>query len=437
MKILILTTSHPKKNAGIVASDLFKGLNEIKGNDVRLVTKDWDKYKNKNINSIDTNFTEYKRRVFNFLRRIVNKLSKILIGNNKIIDSEIKSDPDYAMLVNDQTVLFYNTERILNRAGFTPDIIIVLFMPHFLSFQNLHELNRLTNAPIYLYLMDMAPLTGGCHYAWDCKGYLGKCGNCPALFSKTEHDQSRINWDFKNKYLEKTNITAIAGTEWQYRQLQNSSLFSNKSKFKILLGIDDCMFKPGNKDEARDIFKLPQNKKIIFFGAAYFDRNRNKGFKELINALEILKTNTIDLTNIHIAIAGNRKEELDSLFPFDFTYLGYLNHNQLATAFQAADLFVSPSIEDSGPMMVNQSIMCGTPVVAFEMGVALDLVITGRTGYLAKLKNCDDLANGINYVIKLSDNEYRTMSENCRQLALSTYTYQIQIQKFIDIFNIK
>ncbi len=31
-----------------------------------------------------------------------------------------------------------------------------------------------------LYMMDMAPMTGGCHYAWDCEKYKMKCGGCPA-----------------------------------------------------------------------------------------------------------------------------------------------------------------------------------------------------------------------------------------------------------------
>jgi glycosyltransferase involved in cell wall biosynthesis len=45
--------------------------------------------------------------------------------------------------------------------------------------------------------------------------------------------------------------------------------------------------------------------------------------------------------------------------------------------------------------MINESIMCGTPVVSFRMGVAEDLIINGETGYIVKLKNIRDLANGI------------------------------------------
>jgi glycosyltransferase involved in cell wall biosynthesis len=434
MKILILTTSHPEINAGIVAYDLYKGLKEIKGNDVRLLTKAWDRYNDKNIISIDTDITEYLRRAWDLRRKIVKKLLKVLFGYKANEEPQIRTNPDYAVQGADQTITFYKTTKLLKRAGFMPDAVIVLFMPHFLSYKNLYELNQSTKAPVLIYCMDMAPMTAGCHYAWDCKGYQETCGNCPALYSSNEYDQSNINWEFKKKYIDKTNIFAIAGTEWQYRQLQSSSLFNSKPKHKILLGIDDELFKPGNKNNAREYFSLPPDKKIIFFGAAYYDRNRNKGFKELIEALNILKNNVIDPFTIHLAIAGHRSQPLEDKLPFEHTYLGYLNYSQLVKGFQASDLFVCPSIEDSGPMMINQSIMCGTPVVSFEMGVALDLVITGQTGYRARLGDTGDLARGMKYISQCDDQEYTKISENCRDIGLNLCHPQVQVGKIMELF---
>jgi len=279
-------------------------------------------------------------------------------------------------------------------------------------------------------------ITGGCHYAWDCKSYLNSCGNCPALFSNNKNDQSFINFNYKKNYIEKSSILPIVCTEWQFIQLSKSSLFTNKSVHKVLLGIDDQLFKPGNKNEAKNFFHLPQDKKIIFFGAVFFDRFRNKGFKELIQALSIVKNDFSNSSNIHLAIAGNSTIELSECLPFKYTFLGYLNHEELAEAFRAADLFVSPSIEDSGPMMINQSIMSGTPVVAFEMGVAIDLVVSGETGYKAKLNDCKDLANGIMNVLNLKDSEYLNMSNKCRELGLQLCHTRVQSNQIMNIINL-
>jgi glycosyltransferase involved in cell wall biosynthesis len=115
--------------------------------------------------------------------------------------------------------------------------------------------------------------------------------------------------------------------------------------------------------------------------------------------------------------------------------LGLLaNNEQLAAAYQAADIFVCPSIEDAGPMMINQSIMTGTPVVSFEMGVALDLVITGETGFRAKLKDSADFARGLNDILQLDDKAYRKMCSTCRELGLRLFHPSIVKEQFNKLF---
>ncbi|MBE0637792.1 MAG: glycosyltransferase [Bacteroidales bacterium] len=383
----------------------------------------WDRYP-------DQNIIPFQTQVEHYWQKAISK-AKRLMGLFGLKSKSIQTDPDYSVQDYDQTITNYSTKRILKNAPFTPDAIIVLFMQNFLSYKNLHELNQLTKAPVFLYMMDMAPMTGGCHYAWDCKGYTGMCGKCPALYSKVENDQSRKNWEFKKYYVDKTDLTIIAGTEYQFRQLEKSSLFAQKRKAKILLGINPELFKPGSQSEARKLFDLPLKTKIIFFGAVSAG-NKRKGFNELVKALNLLKTNNPDL-ELHLAIAGNANEQLTNNLPYSYTLIGYLNHEKLAKAFQAADLFLCPSIEDSGPMMINQSIMTGTPVVAFEMGVALDLVITVETGYRAKLKDTDDMVEGIRQILELNENEYITMKSKCRNLGLRLCSPNAQSVNFNNI----
>ena len=68
--------------------------------------------------------------------------------------------------------------------------------------------------------------------------------------------------------------------------------------------------------------------------------------------------------------------------------------------------------------MVNQAMMCGTPVVAFNIGVALDLVITNTTGYLAKLFDIEDFSNGIKAIYDLPSDKRNKMRANCRKIIL-------------------
>jgi len=412
MKILILSKSDPYKNAGIVAKDLLDGLKNHEGNEVKLIVKVWGHYPDKDIIPIDSFFMYNQKRLF---RKGFNLLKRLGLFRK----NTFKTNRDYNVQDYDQTITYFSTKKILKKAGFTPDAILVLFMQNFLSYKNIYELNHITKASIFLYLMDMAPMTGGCHYAWDCKGYEKQCGKCPALFSDNHPDQSHINWKFKKEFVEKTNITVIAGTEWTFQRLKKNSIFINKQKHKILLPIDQNVYKPANKKSARKQLGLPLDKKIIFFGAVSIKIKR-KGFNELMKALNILNDQMADENkkNIHLAVAGKESSEFEEHLPFTNTVLGYLSHTGLAKAFQAADVFVSPSIEDSGPMMINQSIMCGTPVVSFEMGVALDLVHTGKTGYRAKLFDSKDLSEGIRYIIFLNNERYLEIKKNCRNVGI-------------------
>jgi len=140
------------------------------------------------------------------------------------------------------------------------------------------------------------------------------------------------------------------------------------------------------------------------------------------------------LNNIAI-ITIEKKNDENLKLPFKEYYFDILKEGEeLALAYQAADVFVCSSVEDSGPMMVNESIMCGTPVVSFDIGVALDLVFTGKTGYRAKLKDSLDLSLGIKFILELTEKKAQEIRNNCRNLALRKYSTKIQRDEFIELF---
>jgi glycosyltransferase involved in cell wall biosynthesis len=77
--------------------------------------------------------------------------------------------------------------------------------------------------------------------------------------------------------------------------------------------------------------------------------------------------------------------------------------------------------------------MSGTPVVSFEMGVSLDLVISGETGYRARLKDSSDMAMGIYNILNLNAADYDRLSIQCRNLGLKICSPEIRIDFFENI----
>jgi glycosyltransferase involved in cell wall biosynthesis len=427
MKILILSSPNPTKTAGVVAADIYYGLKKIAGNDVKMLVKAWEEYDDKNIITCESRFDTFKNLITNKIKHRLSKYGAIKLH---------KTNPDYHVQDYDQTVTYYSSKKMIKKVGFVPDVILVLFMQNFLSYKNLHELGKITGAKTYQLLMDMAPYTGICHYAWDCTGYTKQCGKCPALYSNDPNDQSHINWAFKKQYIEQTNIDVIAVAEWQLRQVHMSSLYANKKVHKMFLATDSTVFKPGDKGRLRAEWGIGADRKVIYFGSVGLDHKR-KGMFYLLESLKILKQQVKDTpleNDILLLIAGKGIESITGSLEFEHKSLGMLHDSKsLAMAYQVADVFICPSIEDAGPTMINQSVMCGTPVVAFEMGVALDLVKTGETGYRAVLRDSTDMAKGINYILSLNKDDYNKMSVNCRQLAMENYDIDVMSGKLFGL----
>ena len=311
----------------------------------------------------------------------------------------------------------YNVKDLLKAMPENPDIIIVHWTSYFANAKYVRDLQRLTGAKVYYIMIDEAILSGGCHYPWDCEGYQHGCKNCKMTNSRILKKFIRWNYLHKKRYLvDEKNV--IAPTEFDIARLKKSPLWKGCSIYKFIEVIDDDLFCPAkNKSELKKMFNIPGNKKVVFFGCSFLNETR-KGMSVLINALMKIKRDDI----IYLVAGANTLPNL----PNNFLHLGKVDMPTLAKAYQTADIYVCPSLEDSGPQMINMAIMSGVPTVAFEMGVALDIVITGKTGYRAKWNDADDLAYGINFLLDLPTDQLDEMSKACRALAMNTFSKQCQ-----------
>lgn len=424
MNILILNSNNPLLTSGIISLDIYNAL-KSKGHNTRLLVTTYAENYPEGVVCMENRHSHLKKR-------IINKFHKVF-KTGKVTDT----DPNYHFHELDESVTLFSTGSLLRKAAIKPDIILVLFAKKLANSKNIHQLQKRTNARVFWLMYDMAPFTGGCHYAWECSGYQNECGKCPGLRSEDPVDLSYRNLQYKKKQLDKTQLEVIAASEWQYRQALSSSLFKGKTIHKIFLPIDPEIFKPAEKTIARKKFNLTGDRKVIFFGAVDISHLR-KGPDHLIKSLALLKE-MVKATplekEILLLVAGRGVKELSGHFPFEYLDLGILDNTfGIASAYQASDLFLCPSVEDSGPSMINQSIMAGTPVVSFGMGVAMDLVINGQTGYRAVLKDSHDLAKGMLEILSLSDDEAKKYSDNCRTLGLKYSSPDVQTRHLETIF---
>ena len=403
MKILLINTTRSHAS-GNIAYDLLENLNK-NGFNCKLLTL----YGNTD-NSHVINY--YTTSPDSFVNKNHRRVMKLLSG----IWKKPPTNPKYYFWSYER-INFFSLKTFKKRIKFEPEIIIYLFTGNLINARDISTISNHYNLRSFMLMMDMSALTGGCHYAWDCDGYKKICSKCPAILSGLMKDFSEKNMLYKRKWLNRTNITLVSASEHQYQQALESTLYKGKNICKILTGFDEYIFKPIDKAKLRIEMGIPLNKKIVLFGAVSLNEER-KGFRFLWEALLLLKDKYQPVPDIHLLIFGNQGNIKDTKIPFPYTSLGYLPYSRINTAYQVSDLFICPSVEDSGPTMINQSVLCGTPVVSFNMGVAKDLVINDTSGYIAKVGDSSDLAYGIKKILDLSTKDYLDLSNKTRDLGL-------------------
>lgn len=285
------------------------------------------------------------------------------------------------------------------------------------------------NAPVIWSLHDMWPFTGGCHYDENCGAFKKECGRCKVLASTEEKDLSRKVFFRKQRvFSQKKDITVVGLSRWLAVQAKSSSLFSSYSVVNLPNPLDTQIFAPFDKVQARELFNLPQDKKLILFGAMGATSDPRKGFIELSRALEKLKK-----TDSELVVFGASQPETGAVFSQKVHYLGRLNDDvSLRVLYSAADVMLVPSIQENLSNAIMESLACGTPVVGFNVGGNSDLIDHQVNGYLAKPFSIDDLAEGIDWVLLHSNPEALSMA--ARQKVLQDFEQLHVAEQYINLY---
>jgi glycosyltransferase involved in cell wall biosynthesis len=361
-----------------------------------------------------------------------SSISPIVLGTyDFFLKNFLHKNKEYYFFNTYESLTLCDAQRVLDNVHFKPDIIIVHWISRFINTKTIYKLQRKTNATVIWHMLDMAPMTGGCHYAWNCKGYQKRCGMCPAIYSHSKVDLSSINLSVKKRFLTKIQPIIITPTSELYNQCKKSTLFRKTTIYKILLPIDTNIFSPGHKKELRMEVGIPSTSKVICIRSD-IPQQKRKGFDYIINCLSILKA--LPIRNIHIAIIGRISKNDMGKIPFPNTIFPSLNSNEdLADVYRLSDVLLSASIQDSGPMMVNEAISSGLPVVSFPIGVSKDLIFNGKTGFIARLKSSSDLAHRLRVLLSFNKTDYQKMSHHCRKLALEKFSYSKVVMQYEQI----
>ena len=134
-----------------------------------------------------------------------------------------------------------------------------------------------------------------------------------------------------------------------------------------------------------------------------------------------------------VVILGGHAEEVVAQLPMKAHPLGYVNDEQrIVDVYNAADVFVLPSLSENLPNTIMEAMACGVPCVAFKVGGIPEEIDHLKNGYVAAYRDANDLAKGIEWILQKAD--YEALSQQAVHKVMQCYSQQSVAVKYLDVY---
>lgn len=280
--------------------------------------------------------------------------------------------------------------------------------------------------PVVITLHDCFWAGGHCLHSFDCTKWLKHCYDCNYLDKpiSIKKDNSALNFFSKKEIFQNSEITAIVASDFTMEKYSKSPIWKNKKIYKLPFGIDQNIFKPFDKKEAKRQLGIDEDSIVIMFRAT---SNVFKGFNIILDALK--KLNVQEKITL---IAVEQRNMLNGLKnKYKIKDFGWLNNDEkLAKLYQASDLFLMPSEQEDFGLMAIEAMSCNTPVLALQ-GTAVEKVVNAPENSFCTTKENfkEDLERILNNKKVLQEKGKKAL-----EFAQSHYNLTNYINGMIDIY---
>ncbi len=163
-------------------------------------------------------------------------------------------------------------------------------------------------------------------------------------------------------------------------------------------GVNLDLFQPVDREMAKRQLGFNDDKIILFVGRV----EPLKGIDRLIKAMTYLQ----NIRALRLVIIGGGEYSQDEIKRLQklscdlhvqqlVTFLGLVKHEELPGFYSAANVCVIPSYYESFGLVALESLACGIPVVATDVGDLKNIIRQGETGYMVTDGSPRNLASKI------------------------------------------
>lgn len=320
--------------------------------------------------------------------------------------------------------------RYIKKYILEADVVHINWALMLLNYKNMSKLIKNAKKVVWT-THDCWAFSGGCHYVpYGCEGYKRNCGNCQLLNSNASDDLSRFIINQKKKAFD-SKIVFIGPSKWISEKIKESYLFKNNRVVTIPNAISCDIYKVMDRSDLRGKYNIPHDAKVMMVGA--FDMSSPyKGYENFENIVGLIKSSP-DRDNYFIVTVGNMNNIKSFCGPIPVLQLGYIDSEvKMAEIYNLADVFLLTSTYENLPTVVLESMACGTPVTAFNVGGLEDMVAHKVDGYLASPFDEHDFFNGIKWCLEngkvLRNNMHDKMKDYCSYPVVAQKHYELYLK---------
>ncbi|MGY4027443.1 glycosyltransferase [Aeromonas rivuli] len=268
------------------------------------------------------------------------------------------------------------------------------------------EIGRIRQ-PVVWTLHDMWAFSGAEHYDDDKLSERYRTGYSRESRHEQHGGMDLDRWTFlrKQRAWAGKSFQIVTPSHWLADCVRQSTLFAGLPVSVISNCIDHTVYRPLPRELAREALGLPQDKQLLLFGAMSSTSDPRKGYHLLIPALQQLSAEG-KAKQIELVVFGASRGDAEQVTGIKTHYMGRLHDDiSLCLLYNAADLFVAPSLQDNLPNTLVESLACGTPCVAFDIGGMRDLIFGEHEGELINEISFNELSCTLDSIFRKTYNK--------------------------------
>jgi len=283
--------------------------------------------------------------------------------------------------------------------------------------------------PTVITLHDPFFLGGHCIHFFGCTQWKYHCADCQYLDIpfKLQHDDTALRFLIKKISISNSQISAIVASNWMYNLVKQSPIWDKHNIQKLSFGINQNVFKPENTQNAKKRLGIDENSITLMF------RSQDNSFK----GMDILK---YSLNNIHadkritlitVGQTGllNRYKEKYIIKEFEWvTDTVFLSH-----LYQATDIFLMPSVQETFGLMAAEAMCCGKMVLA-TANTALEYTVNHPDCGIVVEHNAEVYAKELQRLLN-NEEEIKNRGKKCLEFAKNTYREDLFFSGLLNVYN--